>query len=250
MELTLKNKVAVITGAANGMGKAIAIAFAKEQAKIVAVDIDLPGLNSISEFLKNNKLEGITIQADISKKEEIDKAIQTALKTYNRIDILVNNAGICPRTGVEDVTEEEWDRVLNVNLKSAFFLSQKVLPGMKANRYGKIINMVSGAGKIGGLQVGAHYSASKAGLICLTKTFARYAAPFDINVNGVCPGVIGTEMTNSISPAQIETYKKAIPLGRIGLAEDVANVVLFLASDAASYITGEITDVNGGFIMD
>ena len=149
-----------------------------------------------------------------------------------------------------EVWRQVYDSVLAVNLKGAFFLSQKVLPVMKENRYGRIINIASGAGKMGGLQVGAHYAASKAGLICLTKTLARYAAPFGINVNAVCPGVVETEMTNSVSPDQIEAYRQSIPLGRIGQPQEVANAVLFLASDAARYITGEITDVNGGFIMD
>ena len=121
---------------------------------------------------------------------------------------------------------------------------------MKSNNYGRIINIASGAGKIGGAQVGAHYSASKAAIICLTKTMALKGAKFGINVNAVCPGVIGTEMTTSISEEQIEKYKQMIPLGRVGSAQDVANMVVFLASDLAGYITGEITDVNGGLIMD
>lgn len=240
----------MVTGAAAGLGKAILLGFAQEKASVVAVDINASGLDIIDKCLENNNLEHLEIQADISRVDEIDKAVRTVLSRFGRIDVLVNNAGICPRTDLKDITEQEWDRVFAVNLKSAFFLSQRVLPLMEKHRYGKIINIASGAGKIGGLQVGAHYSASKAGLICLTKTLARCAAPYGINVNAVCPGVIGTEMTNSIPPAEIETYKKAIPLGRIGQSQDVANVVLFLASDAASYITGEITDVNGGFIMD
>jgi len=121
---------------------------------------------------------------------------------------------------------------------------------MMKRKYGRIINMASGAGKIGGLQVGAHYSASKAGMICLTKSLALNAAPFGITVNAVCPGVISTHITNTLPTECIQTYIQAIPLGRLGQAEDVANAVLFLASDRASYITGEVTDVNGGFIMD
>jgi len=246
----LKDKVVIVTGAAAGLGKAITLAFAQERAKVIAVDINSSKLEIISKHFKKKNLDGLIMQSDISHMDEMDTVVRTALSTFHRIDVLVNNAGICPRTNLEDISEEEWDRVLTVNLKSAFFLSQRVLPFMKENRYGKIINIASGAGKIGGLQVGAHYSASKAGLICLTKTLARYGASFGINVNAVCPGVIETEMTNSIPPAHIETYKQSIPLGRVGLAQEVANAVLFLASDTASYITGEITDVNGGLIMD
>lgn len=250
MELMLKDKVVVVTGAAAGLGKTIAIAFAREKAKVIAVDINLQGLNDLDTCFKKERLDGIVMQADISLVDEIDTVIQSVLSTYNGVDILINNAGICPRTNLEDIDEEEWDRVLAVNLRAAFSLSQKVLPAMKENRYGRIINIVSGAGKVGGFQVGAHYAASKAGLICLTKTLARYAASFGINVNAVSPGVVETEMTNSVSPDQIEAYRQSIPLGRIGQPQEVANAVLFLASEAASYITGEITDVNGGFIMD
>lgn len=250
MEIFLKDKIVVITGAAAGLGKSIALAFAQERVKVVAIDIDGSKLAEVDKQLKTSRMENYVIRADLSVVEEINTAVGNILASFNRIDILVNNAGICPRTNLEDISEEEWDRVLAVNLKSAFFLSQRVLPVMKENRYGKIINMASGAGKTGGLQVGAHYSASKAGIICLTKTLARYAAPFGINVNAVCPGVIGTEMTNSASSSQIEKYKQSIPLGRIGQPGEVAAVVLFLASDAANYITGEIADVNGGFIMD
>lgn len=250
MKTMLKDKIVIVTGAAAGLGKAISLAFAQEKAKVIAVDIDDAGLNSLSKCFNSSKLDLTAIQADISDTHQIDTAVQTVISTFDGIDILINNAGICPRTPLEDIDEKEWDRVMAVNLKSAFFLSQKVLPYMKKKRYGKIINIASGAGKIGGIQVGAHYSASKAGVICLTKTLARHAAPFSINVNAVCPGIIDTEMTNSIDSNKIKTYKQSIPLGRIGSTQDVANAVLFLASDAANYITGEITDVNGGFIMD
>ena len=245
-----KNKTAVVTGAAQGLGKAIALALAAEGANVVIADIDLEKAGSVLKEVKVNNAKGIVVKTDVSRSEDIDALIDRAIREFERIDIVVNNAGICPRTDFEQISEQEWDTVMAVNLKSVFLLSQKVFPYMKSNNYGRIINIASGAGKIGGAQVGAHYSASKAAIICLTKTMALKGAKFGINVNAVCPGVIGTEMTTSISEEQIEKYKQMIPLGRVGSAQDVANMVVFLASDLAGYITGEITDVNGGLIMD
>ena len=250
MNLGLENKTSIITGAAQGLGKAIALAFAAEGANVVIADIDLEKADSVLEQIKANKGNGIAVKVDVSCGEGIDTLIDRTIKEFGRIDIVVNNAGICPRTDFEEITEQEWDKVIAINLKSVFLLSQKVFPCMKDNNYGRIINIASGAGKIGGVQVGAHYSASKAAIICLTKTIALNGAKFGINANAVCPGVIGTEMTTNISKEQIEKYKAMIPLGRVGSAGDVANMVLFLASEAADYITGEIADVNGGLIMD
>jgi len=250
MNLGLENKTSIITGAAQGLGKAIALAFAAEGGNVIIADIDLEKADLVLKQIKANKGKGVAVKVDVSCSEDIDALIDSAIKEFSRIDIVVNNAGICPRTDFEQISEQEWDKVLAINLKSVFLLSQKVFPHMKSNRYGRIINIASGAGKIGGVQVGAHYSASKAAIICLTKTMALKGANFGINVNAVCPGVIGTEMTTGISEEQIEKYKEMIPLGRVGSAQDVANMVLFLASEAAGYITGEIADVNGGLIMD
>lgn len=250
MNLGLENKTSIITGAGQGLGKAIASAFSAEGANVVLADIDIEKTNSVLEQIKANKGKGVAVKVDVSCSEDIDALIGRTIKEFGRIDIVVNNAGICPRTDFEEISEQEWDKVLAINLKSVFLLSQKVFPHMKSNNYGRIINIASGAGKIGGVQVGAHYSASKAAIICLTKTTALKGAKFGINVNAVCPGVIGTEMTTTISEEQIEKYKEMIPLGRVGSAQDVANMVLFLASELGGYITGEIADVNGGLIMD
>ena len=250
MELGLKDKVAVITGAAQGLGKAIALALAAEGANVVIADIDIEKADMVLEQIKTNNAKGIAVKVDVSCSNDVAQLVNRTIQEFGKIDIVVNNAGICPRTKFEQISEKEWDTVMAINLKGAFLLSRKVFPYMKQNYYGKIINMASAAGKIGGVQVGAHYSASKAAIICLTKTMALEGAKFGINVNAVCPGVIGTEMTTGISEEQIEKYKKMIPLGRVGSARDVANMVLFLASEAAGYITGEITDVNGGLIMD
>ena len=250
MNIKLDNKIAIVTGAAQGLGRAIALTFAEAGAAVVIADVDTTKAEDVLEAVKASGAEGIVIKSDVSSAGDVDRLVQSTVKKYGRIDILINNAGICPRTEFEDIDEQEWDRVMAVNLKSVFLLSQAVFPCMKSQSYGKIVNIASGAGKIGGVQVGAHYSASKAAIICLTKTLALKGASHGINVNAVCPGVIATEMSTAISEEQLARYREMIPLGRMGDAQDVANTVLFLVSEAAGYITGEISDVNGGFIMD
>ena len=250
MQLGIKEKVAIVTGAGQGIGRAIALTLAAEGAAVIVADIDFQTAKETAKKAKSFTPDSFAVKTDVAKSKDLAKLVKATVDRLGRIDILVNNAGICPRTSFMEIAEKEWDRVLAVNLKSVFLLSQMVIPYMEKNKFGRIINISSGAGKIGGVKVGAHYSASKAGILCLTKTMALVGAKSGINVNAVCPGVIGTEMTTNISPKQISGYKKMIPLGTLGKAEDVANAVLFLASDLARYITGETTDVNGGFIMD
>lgn len=250
MELGLKNRVAIITGAAQGLGRAIALALAGEGASVVIADINYQKARAVLKEVDGLTDGNLAVKVNVARQADLDKLVSKTIQKFGRIDILINNAGICPRTGFEDITEKEWDTVLAVNLKSVFLLSQKILPYMKKKRYGKIVSLASVAGKIGGAQVGAHYAASKAGIICLTKSIAAAAGGFGINVNAVAPGVIGTDMTMCISAEKIKKYKRMIPLGKIGTPEDVARTVLFLASDVSDYLTGEIIDVNGGLVMD
>lgn len=250
MNLNLHDKVAIVTGGARGLGKSIAKALAGERVKVVIADLNGDGAKRVANEISECGLNAMPFMADVSKSQDLTRLVRETITLFRRIDILVNNAGICPRTRFSAVSEEEWDKVMAINLKSAFLLSQKVFPYMKRQKFGRIINIASAAGKIGGRQVGAHYAASKAALICLTKTIALYGAKHGITANAVCPGVIGTEMTLNISRKKINRYKMQIPLGRIGSAEDVAGAVLFLVSEQAGYITGETTDVNGGLVMD
>ena len=194
MDLELKGKVAIVTGAAQGLGKAIAKTLAAEGAFVVISDInEQEGQNAFIEIC-HDRARGAFVKADVSSETDIDCLVTAVIEKFGRIDILVNNAGICLRTPFEDISSVEWDKVLSVNLKSVFLLSQKVFGHMKKNTGGKIINIASGAGKVGGVQVGAHYSASKAAIICLTKTIALQGAKYGITANAVCPGVIGTEI--------------------------------------------------------
>jgi len=245
MQLGLQNKVAIVTGAAQGIGLQIAAALHAEGVRLVCADIDAAKLALLPQTP-----DFAVFTVDVSQEADLQALVAFTLERFDKIDILVNNAGICPRTALEEITPAQWDKVMAVNLRSVFLLSQYVLPHFQSQRWGRIINMASAAGKIGGLQVGAHYAASKAAVICLTKTLALYAAAFNATVNAVCPGVIATEMTTNIGPEKIENYTRRIPLQRLGTAQDVAQTVVFLASEAAAYLTGEITDVNGGFVMD
>lgn len=242
--MLFKEHVVIITGAASGIGRACSLLFAKKGANVIAVDLNIERLEKT--VMEINKLNGnaISIQANIIDKNDINKIVSTVIEKYGKIDALVNCAGICQIRNVEDITEEEWERMMSINLKGTFFLSQSVLKVMKKFRKGKIVNMGSIAGEIGGILVGANYSSSKAGIICLTKSLAKYAAPYNIYVNSVSPGFIDTEMTKDLGQDP-----KSVPLGRRGRPEEVAEVILFLCSEASSYITGSNIDVNGGLLM-
>ncbi|MFH0795527.1 MAG: glucose 1-dehydrogenase [Candidatus Omnitrophota bacterium] len=244
------NPVSIVTGSGQGIGKDISLGLAREEARLVLVDIDEKRLKRVGREAEKIGSEVLLLKADISSPEDRERIVKTTLDKFKRIDLLVNNAGLCSRKSICEISDSKWDQIMEVNLKGTFFLSQKVLIIMKKQKRGKIVNIASLAGKIGGIAVGADYAASKAGIISLTKSLAKEAGPYGINVNCVCPGVIRTRMTSSLPKKVIEGYKKAIPLGRIGSPEDVANAVLFLASEKADYITGEILDVNGGLLMD
>jgi len=243
--MELEGKVAIVTGSSGGIGQAVASSLAREGAKLVLADINT---EKSEELLI--QFDGIAVKADLSSKADIDSIVDQAISKYGRIDVLVNCAGICSLASVLDVTEEEWDKILDVNLKGTFFLSQAALKEMIKNKSGKIINVSSASAKIGGVAVGAHYSSSKAGVICLTKSFALYAAPHKINVNCVCPGPTVTELTDSWGDKINTSFSEMIPWKEYGKPEDIAQAVLFLASERSRYITGEILDVNGGLVMD
>jgi len=192
----------------------------------------------------------LALSVDVTRKEQIQEAVGQVLARWGRIDILVNNAGIYEVLPIEAISEEQWDRVLAVNLKGAFLCCQAVIPTMKRQGSGSIVSMASSAGKSGGTLSGAHYAVSKAGVICLTKQLARELGPHGITANAVAPGRIDTPMIHLASDEENEAFRLRTPLGRLGTPEDVAGAVVFLVSDEASFITGEIVDVNGGLLID
>jgi 3-oxoacyl-[acyl-carrier protein] reductase len=248
--MKLKDRVAIITGGARGIGKAIGSAFVREGAKVCLVDVDQGILETAKNEIRKNREEILALLGDITKSTEVRALMNQVQRTLGRIDILVNNAGIIRRGTIETVTEEDWDRVIEVNLKGTFNCCKVVAGIMRQQGYGKIVNVSSIAGKMGDITSAPGYGPSKAGVDALTKTLARQLAPYGINVNAVSPHAIETEMSAQWSEERRKEIIASIPLGRLGKPEDVAEAVLFLASDDASFITGEILDVNGGALMD
>ena len=245
--MILKDRTAIVTGGGQGIGRAICGIFAEEGAAIVAVDINESCAEETARQLNRAGHAARAVQADISVAAEISALADGVVEEFGRVDILVNNAGLALFRSVEACTEEEWDRVMAVNLKGPFLLSKALLPTMIAQRSGAVINLASVAGKTGGVVSGAPYSVSKAGIECLTKSLARELAPHGVRVNAIAPGIIDTALTAHHDPAFVD----AIPLGGSkGEPRDVAEAALFLASDRSRHITGEILDVNGGLLMD
>jgi len=258
MELGLKDKVAIVTGGGRGIGETICLAFAKEGANVVVNDIVFEGARSVSEKINSQGGKSIPVKADISKYEDVVQLTKTALKEFGKIDILINNAAISPKkegggpTMTWEIVLEEWDRVMNVNLKGTLLCSQEAVKFMLSRKSGVIINISSVAGKapFEPMATGCHYDASKAGIINLTQRLASEVASKGIRVNGVCPGRIETPLTKFSSKEYNQKMLSRIPMGRFGTTEEVANLVLFLASDVAGFITGETVSINGGWFMD
>jgi NAD(P)-dependent dehydrogenase (short-subunit alcohol dehydrogenase family) len=246
--MMFESKVAIVTGSARGIGLAIGQELAKAGARVALVDLKADLAKQAATQLRGAGYEAIAVAADVSDEAQVRAMAQQAFDRWGKVDILVNNAGICPVTPFEEITVEEWDLVLGVNLKGAFLCSKAVAPIMRKQHSGKIINIASSAGQMGGLAVGLHYSASKAGMFGLTKGLARILAP-DIQVNAVSPGTTESEMTSGWDQAATDSIVSKIPAGRLGRPVDVAAAVLFLASDVTEFITGQTLSVNGGLLM-
>ena len=253
--MNFDNRVALITGAGSekGIGKETAKQLSKRGATVILADINEDGLELAVQDLKSAGGKAHSVKMDVTNKEEIDKCITQLVEKFGKIDILVNNAGISRPTRVIDIEEKEWDLVFDINMKGVFFLTQAVLPHMKKEGYGRIVNLSSVSGKRGGgIFGGSHYSAAKAGVTGFTKAVAREMAEYGITCNTVAPGLIGgTDITGDMLTEEKKAeIKKDIPAGRIGRVDDVANSITFLVSEGASYITGEELDINGGSHID
>ena len=246
--MRLKDKVAMVTGGGRGIGKAITLALAKEGADIVACDINLENLKEVAKKIEKLGRKILIQKVDVSKISEVNELVKKALDKFIKIDILVNNAGITRDNLSLRMNEEEWDQVLDINLKGTFNCLKAVTRSMMKARSGRIVNIASVVGMMGNPGQ-ANYAASKAGIIGLTKSAAKELASRGINVNAIAPGFIKTIMTETLSDEVKEKLINQIPLKRLGEVADVANLIVFLASDDASYITGEVIKVDGGMLM-
>jgi 3-oxoacyl-[acyl-carrier protein] reductase len=244
----LSDRVAIVTGASRGIGRVIALALAGQGAKVVASARNAEALEKLTAEIKTQGGEAVAVVGDVALDADANNLINQAVATFGKVDILVNNAGITRDGLLLRMKSEDWDAVLDTNLKGAFLCTRAVAKVMSKQRYGRIINMSSVVGEMGNAGQ-ANYCASKAGLLGLTKSVARELARRNVTVNAVTPGFIVTDMTEDMTDKAREAMTAQIPLGRLGESEDIANAVLFLASDQSSYITGQVLGVNGGMYM-
>jgi len=259
-EKRFENQVVMITGAGGGIGRAIAESFAEEGAILALTDVDERGLEDLVSSLKKQEIQVAPYRMDVTKEAEIARVVEEILKDFGRVDILVNNAGVSTMNWFWELTEEEWDFNMNVNAKGVWLVTKHVAPHMIQRKKGKIVNIASMAAKIGAPLL-AHYSASKFAVVGFTQAAAKELAPYGINVNAVCPGFVKTPMQDRevVWEAQLrgiddpekvrDEYIAQTPLGRLCYPEDVARVVLFLASKDADFMTGQAVNVTGGVCM-
>jgi NAD(P)-dependent dehydrogenase (short-subunit alcohol dehydrogenase family) len=246
----LGGMTAIVTGAGRGIGRSIAKRIAESGAQVVAGDINFSDAEDTAQILNENSHVAVALKLDVTDINSVGSVIAEAEKNFGKMDILVNNAGIMFRTRILDISAEEWEKTLRVNLTGAFLCTQAVLPGMKERGFGRIINISSSAGRSVSTLGGAHYTASKAGMLGLTRAVAKEMAPFGITVNAICPGLIDTEMARkTTTEKELQDFLDAFPISRIGTPEEVGDLVVFLCSEKASYITGASIDINGGDLM-
>jgi NAD(P)-dependent dehydrogenase (short-subunit alcohol dehydrogenase family) len=257
--MQLENKVAIITGAASGMGKAMAKGYAKEGASVVIADLNADAATEVSESINSDGGNAIAIKYDVTDIEQSRDLVDSTLDKYGQLDILVNNAGVVVVSPIEDATPEDWDLIFDVNAKGLFFLSQIACVPMRKQSSGKIINMASGAGRTGGADAAA-YSASKATVMSITRCFAMAMGAYNVNVNGIAPGLVRTPFWDKLDDEFVkigdkspgDTWRelsKLVVLGRPGVAEDIVPMAIFLAGSGSDYITGQTYNVEGGIVM-
>ena len=248
MGTRLAGRVALITGAGQGIGRAIALRFAQEGAKVVALDVVPDGINAVMSEIKAAGGEALAVVCDVTQREQVAAAVQAALDAFGQLDILCNNAGITRDARLVKMTEEQFDQVIAVNLKGVFNMTQAVAPHMVERGYGRIITTSSVVGLYGNFGQ-TNYVATKAGVIGMTRVWARELGPKGITANAVAPGFIATEMVKTMPQDVLDRFISMTPARRLGEPEDIANAFLFLASDEASFVNGAVLSVDGGLVM-
>lgn len=246
MDTGLKGKSVLVTGATGGIGAACCRAFSGEHANVVVADLDSTATDSLARELGGGS---VGTALDVTDPQSVTAAVELATATFGALDVLVSCAGIFHATPLDEISVDEWDRIQAVNLRGTFLVAQAAVRVMIPRRTGRVITVASLAGQTGGLAAGASYAASKAGVVALTKSIARYAGPHGVTANSVNPGVIETSMLDGWAPEAVGTVVDATPLRRVGTPDEVASTVVWLASDGASFVHGAHVDVNGGLYM-
>ena len=249
--MRLEKKVVIVTGAARGIGAAIAEACAREGARVAALDLDGAGAETVAKALRDREADALALRCDVTRAPDIAAALEAVLARWGRVDVLVNNAGgFAVIRDTEDIAEAEWEAIMASNLTSVFLFSKAVLPIMKRQRYGRIVNLASVVGRAGAVRVTSHYAAAKAGVIGFTRHLALEVGGDGITVNAVAPGTTATErVLKARTPEETARVAAAIPVRRLGEPREIADAVVFLASDAAAFVNGATLDVNGGQVM-
>lgn len=244
----LENRVAIITGGAQGIGYCTAEIMCKNGMKVALLDINSEKIAEASKQLNSvGNAEVIGVVCNIADEDSIENAVKSVIDHFDQLDVLINCAGILSSTKISEMQRDEWDKVLSVNLSGTFFAIQKSFPYLQKSKCGRVINISSTAGRMGGIENSMSYTASKGGVCAITKGIARKFAPYNITCNAVCPGPTATDIVQTYSEEELKNLNNNILLGRLGKPEEIASVVCFIASEEASYITGSMIDVNGGF---
>jgi 3-oxoacyl-[acyl-carrier protein] reductase len=248
---SFNDKVVIVTGAGRGMGHACALSFSNVGASVALIDTNKDETQKMVDHLQAEGKKAMTLECDVSNSADVQRAVSSVLEKFDTVDILVNNAGVLrTTTPLEGIEAAEWDLIMDVNVKGVFLCSKAVLPVMRKKKYGKIINMASSAGRSTSELGGAHYTASKAAVLGFSRHMAREYGPYGINVNSICPGLVETPMIREeASQERLDHWLEQIPLGRFADPSEVADLVLFLASDESKYITGATIDFNGGSLL-